>query len=181
MFIQSPVFNAAPVVEAVIATCKRGVTVKLFVDIGFNDFAEGKVPFQGGTNEDVMQRMMNELVNCKKDEFLQFHWYTAKDQDAPLHFDSSQRNCHVKFMQIDDQVGIMGSGNMDTQSWFHSQEVNVMVDSPQLVAEWKDVFQRNQNTEKYGLIDKKGKLVSGKPIPQKTGHGGLSRSQGGFL
>lgn len=24
-------------------------------------------------------------------------------------------------MSIDDQVAIMGNGNMDTQSWFHSQ------------------------------------------------------------
>ena len=24
-------------------------------------------------------------------------------------------------MAIDDQVAIMGSGNMDTQTWFHSQ------------------------------------------------------------
>lgn len=36
-------------------------------------------------------------------------------------------------MAIDDEVAIFGSGNMDTQSWHHSQEVNLVVSSPMLV------------------------------------------------
>ena len=44
------------------------------------------------------------------------------DQIRPLNFSQRRRNCHIKFMSIDDQVAIMGSGNMDSQSWFHSQE-----------------------------------------------------------
>jgi len=47
------------------------------------------------------------------------------DQTRPLNFSQKSRNCHIKFMSIDDQVAIMGNGNMDTQSWFHSQ-VNLM-------------------------------------------------------
>lgn len=39
----------------------------------------------------------------------------------------------AKFMAIDDEVAIFGSGNMDTQSWHHSQEVNIVVASPMLV------------------------------------------------
>jgi hypothetical protein len=70
---------------------------------------------------------------------------------------------------------------MDTQSWFHSQEVNVMIDSAQLVNEWKENLNHNQNTRKYGLTDQYGKLVSGKPVPEKKAIGGLSRSKGGFL
>jgi hypothetical protein len=52
--------------------------------------------------------MFDDLTACGKDAFLEYYWYTAKDQDNPLRFDSNQRNCHVKFMQIDGQVGIMG-------------------------------------------------------------------------
>jgi len=70
---------------------------------------------------------------------------------------------------------------MDTQSWFHSQEVNVMVDSEFIVNEWMENFAANQNTGKYGLTDEQGNLVSGKPVPEKKGVGGLSRAQGGFL
>jgi len=70
---------------------------------------------------------------------------------------------------------------MDTQSWFHSQETNVMIDSLQLIKEWKEVFAINQNTAKFGLTDEHGNLVSGEPMPVKKGIGGLKRSQGGFL
>lgn len=34
----------------------------------------------------------------------------------------------------------------DTQSWYHSQEVNVMVDSPAICSEWQDAIRRVQNT-----------------------------------
>lgn len=179
--IQSPVFNAKPIVQAVVDACKRGVDVTLFVDIGFNDFAEGTVPFQGGTNEEVFQSMMKQLKEVGKQDHLHYHWYTAKDQNIPIRFDTSQRNCHVKFMQVDQIVGMMGSGNQDTQSWFHSQEVNILVDSPKIVAEWWQLCLVNQNTYQHGRVDEDGNLLSGKVIPKKQGHGGLSRSQGGFL
>lgn len=181
VFIQSPVFNASPVVDAVLEACKRGVTVTLYIGLGFNDFAEGIVPFQGGTNDTVRGRMQAELTSCNKQQYLKWHWYVAKDQNAPLRFEKQSRNNHVKFLQVDGQVAVQGSGNMDTQSWFHSQEVNVMVDSPQLVKEWMENFAANQNTGKYGLTDENGKLVSGKPVPEKKGIGGISRSSGGFL
>jgi phosphatidylserine/phosphatidylglycerophosphate/cardiolipin synthase-like enzyme len=43
------------------------------------------------------------------------------DQTRPLNFSQQKRNCHIKFMAVDDQVGIIGNGNMDSQSWYHSQ------------------------------------------------------------
>jgi phosphatidylserine/phosphatidylglycerophosphate/cardiolipin synthase-like enzyme len=181
VFIQSPVFNAKPIVKAVIEACKRDIIVTLFVNIGFNDFSEGMVPFQGGTNEHVARKMMKKLQAVNKDQNLHYYWYIAKDQDVPIQFQQSARNCHVKFMQVDGEVGIMGSGNMDTQSWFHSEEVNVMIDSKQIVQEWMSLMSNNQNTLKYGRIDCHGKLVSGEKIPPKSHGLHLSRSKGGFL
>lgn len=72
-----------------------------------------------------------------------------------------QRNCHIKFAAYDDQVLILGNGNQDSQSWFHSQEVNVMIDSKQLVAEMMDTLMSNQNTFKYGLVSTDGKWRDG--------------------
>lgn len=45
---------------------------------------------------------------------------------------------------------ITGNGNLDTQSFFHSQEINVMLDSPLVCKAWLEVIDRNQNTAKYG-------------------------------
>jgi phosphatidylserine/phosphatidylglycerophosphate/cardiolipin synthase-like enzyme len=108
VFIQSPVFNASPIVEAVLEACKRGITVILYIGLGFNDFAEGIVPFQGGTNDTVRARMQTELTSCNKQQYLKWHWYVAKDQTAPLRFEKQSRNNHVKFLQVDGQVAVQG-------------------------------------------------------------------------
>jgi len=56
-------------------------------------------------------------------------------------------------MIVDEAVAVMGNGNQDTQSWFHSQEVNVMIDSASICRVWIDGLRRNQNTHVYGAVD----------------------------
>jgi phosphatidylserine/phosphatidylglycerophosphate/cardiolipin synthase-like enzyme len=155
VFIQTPTFTAKPVVEAVIAAVRRGITVILFVDVGFNDGGEA-LPGQGGTNEEVVKRLFKELKTDEEKGRLQYYWYTAKDQKKPINAHINHRNCHVKLMIADDHIGIQGNGNQDAQSWFHSQEINVMIDSKQICAEWKDLIRRNQNTLKVGRLDNDG-------------------------
>ena len=55
-------------------------------------------------------------------------------------------------MCIDDTVTILGNGNQDTQSWFHSQEVNALIDSPALASQWLRGINANQNTVKFGRV-----------------------------
>lgn len=59
-------------------------------------------------------------------------------------------------MSVDGQCAIIGNGNLDTQSFMHSQETNVMIDDPQIVADWMDQLRTNQSTEKYGKVDTDG-------------------------
>ena len=143
MFSQSPTLNARPIVRAIKQACRRGVEVILLLDLGFNDKGES-IPFQGGTNEEVVDRLYKALRKEKKEQFLKVYWYTGKDQVRPLNAVKKQRNCHIKFAAYDDQVLIIGNGNQDSQSWFHSQEVNVMVDSKvrsvQLYLRKKDIW-----------------------------------------
>ncbi len=89
-------------------------------------------------------------------------------------------------MSVDDQIVIVGNGNQDTQSWFHSQEINVLVDSPQLAREWYEGINANQNTRKYGLVsnkdgvwrDKEGKAVESSGIKNTGFLGGLKGISG---
>ena len=103
------------------------------------------------------------------------YFYVAKDQTHPIDAKYRRRNCHsesfvckfwreqrsswltdivtaVKVMIVDEHVGIAGSGNQDTQSWYHSCEVNVMIDSVVVCAEWARGLLRKQNTHMYGLV-----------------------------
>jgi len=128
--------------------------VTLYLDLGFNDLGE-MIPFQGGTNEEVVGKMYKKLNEHRMGRYLKVYWYTAKDQSKPMNAAEKKRNCHVKFLAVDDQVAIFGNGNQDTQSWFHSQEINVMVDSASLVSEWLKGINANQNTLLYGKVDDK--------------------------
>jgi len=125
------------------------------LDLGFNDKGES-VPFQGGTNEEVTVLLYKELGKRQKEKFLHVFWYTGKDQIKPLNAVHKTRNCHVKFMAIDGQCAIMGNGNQDTQSWFHSQETNILIDSPVIVQDWLEQLRSNQNTGIYGQVDRDG-------------------------
>ena len=73
--------------RAIKQTCRRGVEVILFLDLGmspvtikddadesgFNDKGES-IPFQGGTNEEVVDRLYKKLSKEKKEQYLKVYW-----------------------------------------------------------------------------------------------------------
>lgn len=92
-------------------------------------------------------------------------------QIKPLNASEKSRNCHVKLMLVDDQVGIQGNGNQDVQSWYHSQEINQMFDAESVCKEIMMGILSNQNTLKHGELDKDGiwRDDKGETLPGATG------------
>ncbi|EKJ74120.1 hypothetical protein FPSE_05705 [Fusarium pseudograminearum CS3096] len=165
IFIQTPDLNAGPLILAIIDAVKRGVEVTYYVCFGYNDPGE-MIPGQGGTNDQISQALVASLPeNSSERELLHIYNYVGKDQDHPIHQSFKSRSCHIKLLIVDECVGIQGSGNQDTQSWFHSQEINVMVDSVEICQKWREGIDRNQNTKKFGKVAKDGiwRDDSGKP------------------
>ncbi|KIJ47284.1 hypothetical protein M422DRAFT_118388, partial [Sphaerobolus stellatus SS14] len=72
IFIQTPTFNASPVVPAIIDACRRGVDCTLYIDLGFNDGGE-LLPGQGGTNSKVVAEMYKALNAENKQQFLKVY------------------------------------------------------------------------------------------------------------
>ncbi|KAI4121966.1 MAG: hypothetical protein LQ338_006063 [Usnochroma carphineum] len=167
VFIQTPNLNAEPLLPALLEAVRRGVNVTYYVTLGYNDAGE-LLPFQGGTNEMVAHKLYSALTPAEK-ENLNIYNYVGKDQTRPIHNKFKKRSCHIKVMIVDHHIGIQGNGNQDTQSWFHSQEVNVMIDSAAICAAWEEGLRRNQNTHLYGAVskengcwrDEKGELAEG--------------------
>ncbi|KAM0264910.1 hypothetical protein ACHAQJ_000426 [Trichoderma viride] len=156
IFIQTPDLNAAPLIPALAAALKRGVEVTYYVCFGYNDAGE-IIPSQGGTNEQAARSLLSLLPEDGPErQLLHIYDYVGKDQDHPIHQSFRTRCCHVKLLIVDGSVGIQGSGNQDTQSWFHSQEINVMVDSPEICLKWRDGIERNQNTKMFGRVAEDG-------------------------
>lgn len=148
IFIQTPDLNAAPLMPALADALKRGVEVTYYVCFGYNDAGE-IIPGQGGTNDQAAQELVKILSPTERN-LLHIYYYVGKDQDHPIHQSFHQRSCHIKLLIVDEHVGIQGSGNQDTQSWYHSQEINIMLDSAEVCRKWREGIERNQNTRKFG-------------------------------
>lgn len=110
---------------------------------------------QGGHNESVANGLYAKL-SPEFHKNLDIYCYVAKDQIHPIHNKFKQRSCHIKLMIVDDHIAILGSGNQDTQSWYHSQEVNVMMDSVLVCSKIIEGIRQNQNTHLYGQVLKEG-------------------------
>lgn len=185
IFIQTPDLNAKPLLPAIITACKRGIQVTYYVCLGYNDGGE-LLPGQGGTNEMAANYLYSQLEPDER-ACLRVHYYVAADQDHPIHNNFKQRSCHIKLMIVDSAVAIQGSGNQDTQSWFHSQEVNVMIDSQVVCKVWREGIERNQNTATYGRAkedgcwyDTKGELAKGS-LGTNAGHFSWAKGMMGTL
>ncbi|KAI0433610.1 hypothetical protein F5Y09DRAFT_52337 [Xylaria sp. FL1042] len=170
VFIQTPTLNAAPLIPAIVEACERGIDVYCYVCLGYNDAGE-MLPMQGGHNDKIANQLYTTLSLAGRQR-LHWYWYVAKDQIRPVPASQKKRSCHVKLMIVDECVGIVGNGNQDTQSWFQSQEINLMLDSPQVCCTWIDALRRNQNTGAYGAVDRADgvwKDEQGKGIEGATG------------
>ncbi|EEH05919.1 IQ calmodulin-binding domain-containing protein [Histoplasma capsulatum G186AR] len=151
IFIQTPNLNAECLLEPILNAVRRGVVVTCYLTLGYNDPGQ-LLPFQNGINEMISNRLYNSLKSEKEKSRLQIYNYVAKDQTRPIHNKFKKRSCHIKLMIIDRHVAIQGNANLDTQSIFHSQETNVLLDSAEVCQTWLDGIRRNQNTAIYGAV-----------------------------
>lgn len=110
------------------------------------------IPGQGGTNEQFASRLHKALTPAERQN-LHICYYVGKDQSHPIHQSFHERSCHIKLLIADGHVAVQGSGNQDTQSWCHSQEINVLIDSEEICRKWREGIDRNQNTARYGRAD----------------------------
>jgi phosphatidylserine/phosphatidylglycerophosphate/cardiolipin synthase-like enzyme len=134
--MQTPNLNDDAAKAALLAAVKRGVRVELVLSKGFNDLTES-APGQGGTNATTVNALHAALAVdgvteiCKK---LQIRWY-SRDGLRPVDGNGIYAS-HAKYASVDDLVVIVGTANMDTQSWNNSREVNVVVDDVATTQAW---------------------------------------------
>lgn len=172
IFIQTPNMNAEPILEPLLDAVRRGVVVTCYLCLGYNDAGQ-LLPFQNGTNEMIANRLYKCLRTNEEWSRLRIFNYIGKDQTKPIHNCFKRRSCHIKLMIIDESVAIQGTytplptirdhtaltntgnGNLDTQSFYHSQEINILYDSPTICRSWLDTINRNQNIALYGAVSSK--------------------------
>lgn len=149
VFIQTPTFSARPTVAAALDAVRRGVVVEIYADLGISDAGEGSA--EGTTNQTVAAYMYAQLTAAQRPN-LRIYWYTAKGENTPL----SSHTCHIKLMIVDEQIGVQGNGRQDASSWYHAQEINILIDSAQVCAEWRRGIDANQDTRLHGRVGEDG-------------------------
>lgn len=133
--MQTPNLNDDAAKTALLDAVKRGVQVDIVLSRGFNDVSEGLA--QGGDNDMNVRMLYDDLAAahvtgaCDK---LRVRWY-SHDGRQPT-YGNGYYASHAKYASIDDQVVVVGTANMDTQSWNNSREVNVAVDDRAIATAW---------------------------------------------
>ena len=142
--MQTPNLNDDAAKAALIEAVKRGVLVDIVLSKGFNDSTE-VAPGQGGTNFDNVAMLYDALAaagvadSCRK---LRIRWYSRDGLRAVE--GNGDYASHEKYASVDDQVVIVGTANMDTQSWNNSRETNVLVDDATVTRAWdSQIFDRD--------------------------------------
>jgi phosphatidylserine/phosphatidylglycerophosphate/cardiolipin synthase-like enzyme len=108
--------------------------VELIMPKGFNESVETKWG-QGGGNEHNIGRLAGRAKNVCN---LHIRWFTRTPcADIEGNGDNTS---HAKFAIADGQVAIVGSMNLDTQSWKKSRELTIAIDDRENAGNYDKVF-----------------------------------------
>lgn len=145
---------------AALDAVRRGVLVEIYADLGYDEKVscimydeltpQGEISADGRTNRQVAVYMYSQLEEEAEKDLLRIYWYTPKGDLTPI--GRTTHTCHIKLMIIDGQIGVQGNGNCDSMSWYHAQEINVLVDSAQVCSEWRERLDANQSTAAHGRV-----------------------------
>lgn len=134
--IETPNINDEHFQDAVIAAARRGVTVRLMTSKRFNDVQYNG---PGEKNLEIVGRLRKRMWSTGSTSApLHICWY-SRDGEDPVVGNHPGAN-HTKFMSVDGQIAIVGSGNMDFPSWKNSNEFNILIDSAAEVSRIEKAF-----------------------------------------
>lgn len=138
--IQTPNLNDDDVKRAIVQAAADGVEVRVVVSRDFNRLTTS-LPLQGGHNEHNVNDLYRQLELAGVEapcEVLRLRWF-SEDGDRPVRGNGPGAS-HAKYASFDGQVTIVGSTNMDGQSFHRSREVDIVTDDAATAVAWDAVF-----------------------------------------
>jgi len=156
VYIQTPNFCERAIAHKVLETVKRGIEVTIVTSIRQQDFNEAVGRTSMGSNSGTMEDLFADLKNHPKTlGKLKWCWYIGI-RSGPSPNPTQAEWSHVKSMVVDDEFAIIGSGNQDPQTWFHSRENNLLMDNPDVAKRIKKELLRPQQSLKWCYTGKPG-------------------------
>lgn len=155
--IITPNLNVLTVIEELTNAVSRGVRVRIILSLRHMLKAE-TLPTRGGSNLQSVEKLyylngLTPFTRRKLCKLLQIKWYSDNGVNPVSGYNPPFN--HAKYMNIDDHITIVGSSNLDNQSWINSYELDVVVDSKELSYAWKKqiydpVFSRSIKVRQCG-------------------------------
>lgn len=145
ILIQTPNLTAPPVLSALLSALKRGITIDILTSESLMVLEQ--LITSGTTTRRCVRKLLRrharlmrdwrddssapalESGHVKRPGNLRIRYFRPEQSAASSSLSSSTEpvQSHHKLMVIDDEVTVLGSGNMDRASWFTSQELGVAV------------------------------------------------------
>ena len=122
--ILSPALNADDAVKAIQRAIERGVRVEIILTADMGEANQNKAIIGGGVNSKIAYELKDFAAKKKGNLSIKF---VSRDGVNPA-FKANMEASHSKLMIIDESVIILGSSNMDSQSWYRSGETDVAID-----------------------------------------------------
>jgi phosphatidylserine/phosphatidylglycerophosphate/cardiolipin synthase-like enzyme len=116
--------NVPEVLDGMINALHRGVTVEVLVPSSLQD---GLSSLDAKSNFESYYFLQSKAKKEGVDHNLDLRWQASAD--ARLARDGVSGKTHIKYMNIDG-IAIVGSMNLDVQSWKYSGELSVIINSP---------------------------------------------------
>ncbi len=144
----SPNLNAFSALAALSDATKQS-DVYIVLSKGFTEKLES-LPGQGGGNEEVVREHLPGMMEGRGGNPCKMHirWYARPEAPGVAVYAESEGASHAKYASADGQVVVVGSQNMDTQSWEVSREFSVAIDDAPTTArfdeEWRRVWDRGE-------------------------------------
>lgn len=144
----SPNLNAISALAALSDATKQS-DVYIVLSKGFTEKLES-LPGQGGGNEEVVREHLPGMMEGRGGNPCKMHvrWYARPDNPSVAVYAETEGASHAKYASADGQVVVVGSQNMDTQSWEVSREFSVAIDDAPTTAkfdeEWRRVWDRGE-------------------------------------
>jgi phosphatidylserine/phosphatidylglycerophosphate/cardiolipin synthase-like enzyme len=141
--INSPNFNSFDLMDEIFYAVKRGIDVNFLLSKDYQNYNWWAQ--EAGDNEKAVRHLLRDL-NCLRKEKssignFNLRWFVTRGHalsgakkngksfskwDSRIKTKFFNHN-HTKFLSVDNQVAIVGSGNWDEQSWYNSRELNVLI------------------------------------------------------
>jgi phosphatidylserine/phosphatidylglycerophosphate/cardiolipin synthase-like enzyme len=132
--VVTPNLNDDDAVRA-LATATASADVYLVLSQHFDD-RENSLPGWGGNNEVGLKKLTDAAKDpCK----LHVRWF-AREPGAAIQGNVDGAS-HAKWASADGRIMILGSQNLDVQSWRRSRELDVAIDDPETTKKFDGLFE----------------------------------------